>query len=372
MTAGDQVTSAKWATGRVNKNNLSLSKLPLRVQYRIATWNIRGLLQAGKLFILEQELIKQNIDICGIAETHWKDRGHFEGTEYKIFISGAEKTGQRGVAILVSKKLARSVYEYLPINDRLIMITFNAKPTKLHIFQVYMPTTDADDDEVEEVYKVLEEKISKIPRKHIVIVMGDWNAKVGETLNDDNLRETVGEYGLGERNARGERLIQFSVDNEFTITNTNFKKHPRRLSTWTSPGARYKNQIDYILVRKRWKTSVKDVETRTSAEGGSDHKLLRAEFKIKFHGISKPMSTTRVVPEDLAKFQSALKNSIKPKATGDPEKTWIDTKQWILNAIDSTNSKKQLQRRKHWMSDETMELVDLGRADWICPWKGHP
>lgn len=359
MNAGDQATSAKWATGRKNE-------LPLRDQYRIATWNVQGLLQTGKLFILEQELIKQKIDICGIAETHWKDKGHFEGTKYKIFISGAEKTGQKGVAIMVSKKLAQSVYEYLPINERLIMITFNTKPTKLHIFQVYMPTADAEDEQVEEIYKILEETISKIPKKHVVMVMGDWNAKVGETTNDDNLRETVGKYGLGERNARGERLIQFALDHEFTITNTNFKKHSRRLSTWTSPGGRYKNQIDYVLVNKRWKTSIKNVETKPSAECGSDHKLLRAEFKIKFHRTTKTTSATRKVPKDLCKFQLALKNSKTPEATGDPEKTWTNTKQWIFNALDSSNPKETVQTRKHWMTDETMELVEERRELKSC------
>lgn len=84
------------------------------------------------------------------------------------------------------------------------------------------------------------------------------------------------------------------------------------------------------------------------------------KFIIKFHRTTRTISRTRIVPKDLAKFQSTLQNSIESKATGEPERTWIDTNQWILNAIYSTHA-KQRPLIKHWMSHEVMELVEKRR-----------
>lgn len=171
--------------------------------------------------------------ICGISETHWEGHGHWESNHYKIFMSGANKTGQRGVAILVKNNLAKYVHEYRSINDRLIKMTLDAQPTKIHILQIYMPTCDGTDEEVQEMYQLINENISKIPKKEIMIIMGDWNAKIGETKAEKYFKGTVGKYGIGERNERGERLLQFVIDNELSVMNTLFKHHPRRLSTWT-------------------------------------------------------------------------------------------------------------------------------------------
>lgn len=71
--------------------------------------------------------------------------------------------------------------------------------------------------------------------------MGDFNAKVGDTTNDDHIRKTVGKYGQGERNDRGNRIIQFAIEWNLTITNTIFKQHQRKLNTWTSLNRMHKN-----------------------------------------------------------------------------------------------------------------------------------
>lgn len=81
---------------------------------------MRGLLEVDKLHILQQELVKQTNDIGEISKTHWKDRGHYESSNYKLFMSEAERTGYNGVAILVVKKLEKYIHSDLPINDRLI------------------------------------------------------------------------------------------------------------------------------------------------------------------------------------------------------------------------------------------------------------
>lgn len=131
----------------------------------------------------------------------------------------------------------------------------------------------------------LEHKISIIPSKDHLILMGNYNASFGNTTNENV--PNVGKYGLGDRNSRGERLLQFAIDNDMVITNTIFKHHPRRLSTWISPGKSVKNQIDYILVRSRWVSSFENVKVRPGALCGSDHKLLWGRFRIRLRRVRK-------------------------------------------------------------------------------------
>ena len=90
--------------------------------------------------------------------------------------------------------------------------------------------------------------------------MGDFNAKVG-SVQSDMEKVAVGRHGLGHINERGDRLVEFAVENELIVMNTVYRQHPRRLYTWTSQDGQYRSQIDYILVPKRWRTSILNVKT---------------------------------------------------------------------------------------------------------------
>ncbi|GFN74549.1 craniofacial development protein 2-like protein [Plakobranchus ocellatus] len=92
----------------------------------------------------------------------------------------------------------------------------------------------------------------------IIIVMGDFDANVG----DERVEDVVGHSGIGTVNDRG---------SEFTITNTWYQNHPRRLWTWMSPRDRNRNKIDYILIQKRFRNAVKISKSLPGADGDSDH-----------------------------------------------------------------------------------------------------
>ena len=86
----------------------------------------------------------------------------------------------------------------------------------------------------------------------MLFIRGDWNAKVGS----QEIPGVTGKFGLGGQNEAGQRLIEFCQENVLVIANTLFQQHKRRLYTWTSPDGQYRNQIDYILCRQRWRSSV--------------------------------------------------------------------------------------------------------------------
>ncbi|XP_030762888.1 uncharacterized protein LOC115887568 [Sitophilus oryzae] len=152
-----------------------------------------------------------------------------------------------GVAILISARIHKSVIEFRAVNDRIVLLRLDGKPHKFNIIQIYAPTATAEDNEIEEFYNKLELTIRNIPNKELTLICGDFNAKVGNNKMNDDLKNILGKYSLGERNERGDGLIEFAINNSYSIMNTKFKHHIRRVYTWRSPGDRTRNQIDYIL-----------------------------------------------------------------------------------------------------------------------------
>lgn len=114
---------------------------------------------------------------------------------------------------------------------------------------MYMPTSNSSDEEVEEVYENIDKIIENVKGEENLVVMSDWNAIVGE----EKVNYVTGAIGLGRRNESGERLLEFCAKHNLIITNTCFEHHRRRIYTWKMAGDITKYQIDYIMVKNRFK-----------------------------------------------------------------------------------------------------------------------
>jgi hypothetical protein len=190
---------------------------------RIGTWNVRTMLKSGKLANVISEMKRGKINILGLSEVRWKDGGDFISDGYRVIYAGG-KESQRGVALLLDDTVAKCVLSTEAHGDRILLAKIQARPTNIVVIQVYMPTSAHDDSEVELMYEKLEEIIKKQKGTEYLVVMGDWNAVVGEGEPD----ECVGQYGLGERNNRGERLVEFCKQQQMLVTNTCFKQDKRK------------------------------------------------------------------------------------------------------------------------------------------------
>ena len=154
--------------------------------------------------------------------------------------------------------------------------------------QAYAPTTDYDDEKIEDFYEQLQELLDQIPKKDILIVQGDWNAKVGQDACK-NWKNTCGLYSNNETNERGLRLLEFASLNDLKLANTFGPHKASRRWTWHGPNGEHHNQIDYIMVKRRFQTSMNIANTRSFAgsEVGSDHDLVMMIFKLRFNKVSK-------------------------------------------------------------------------------------
>ena len=157
---------------------------------------------------------------------------------------------------MVNKRVRNAVLGCNLKNDRMISLHFLGKPFNITVIQVYVPTSNAEEAEVEWVYEDLQDLLELTPKKDVLFILGDWNAKVGS-------QETPGvtvKFGLGVQNEEGQSLIEFCQENTLVIANTLFQQHKRRLYTWTSPDGQYQNQIDYILCRRRWRSFIQSAK----------------------------------------------------------------------------------------------------------------
>lgn len=148
----------------------------------------------------------------------------------------------------------------------------------LNIFLVYAPIIAVEDASIEQLYQTLETNLLTMSGRE-TWSLGDFNAKVGENVNNNHVRSAVGKFGLG--NERGERFIQFCIDNKFTITNT-VHKHKRRLCTWRSADVLHKNQRDrlYSYSVMLEGSSIR-IKTLPSADCGSDQLLMSLKLNLK-------------------------------------------------------------------------------------------
>ena len=129
----------------------------------------------------------------------------------------------------------------------MISVHLQGKPFTITVTQVYTPTSNAEEVEVERIYEDLQDLLELTPKKDVLFIIGDWNAKVGS----QEIPGVTGKFGLGIRNEAGQRLIEFCQENALVITNTLLQQHKRRLYAWTSPDGQHRNQTDYILCSQR-------------------------------------------------------------------------------------------------------------------------
>uniref|UniRef100_A0A8D8PW97 Craniofacial development protein 2 n=2 Tax=Cacopsylla melanoneura TaxID=428564 RepID=A0A8D8PW97_9HEMI len=286
LTGPQRMTVATRMAGCVKYANANKSSTKQKDKMKIGTWNVQGLNKAGKLDNLLNEMKNMSIDICGISETFWDDCSDFYsslpcGANYRIINSGGNKK-RKGVAIITSQNVSKLITSVYMISERIIAIKIDTKPINSFVIQCYAPNLDSEQNVKDQFYDDLRQTINHKLFQEVVILLGDFNAKVG----DKRMESIVGPHGLGDMNPSGEDLINFCSENNLFITNTWFQQKKSARHTWTSPDGHTKNQIDFICVSNRFRNAVTNAKTRPGADIETDHNLVLMNMKIK---LKKPI-----------------------------------------------------------------------------------
>ena len=147
--------------------------------------------------------------------------GEFNSDDCYIYYCGQESLRRNGVAITVNKTVRNAVPGCSFKNDRMISVCFQGKPFSITVIQVCAPTTNAEEAEVEWFYDDLQNLLELTPKKDVLFIIGDWNAKLGS----QEIPGVTGKFGLGVQNEAGQRLIDFCQENALVIANTLFQQY---------------------------------------------------------------------------------------------------------------------------------------------------
>ena len=215
--------------------------LHARNNITIGTWNLRSLRTAGKVEELTHEMKRYRWNILGLCEICWKNFRETPTPEgHKLFFSDHKDRHEHGVGFLIHKDTANAIMGCQPVSSRLITICLKASPFNITIIQAYAKTTEYDDDDTEDFYDQLQEVIDQAPKKDILVVQGDWNAKTGEDASK-NWKGICDQYCNPETNEKGLKLLEFTNYNNLKVANTSGPHKPSRHWTWHNPGRDYNN-----------------------------------------------------------------------------------------------------------------------------------
>ena len=155
----------------------------------------------GKLGVVKQETARVNVNILGISELKWTGMGEFNSYDHYIYYCGQESLRRNGVAIMVNKRVQNAVLGCNLKNDRMISVRFQGKPFNTTVIQVYAPTSNSEEAEVERFYEDLQDLLELTPKKDALFIIGEQNAKVGSQETPGG----TGKLGLGIQNEAGQK-----------------------------------------------------------------------------------------------------------------------------------------------------------------------
>ena len=256
----------------------------------VASWNVRTLLETKRTVarpsaIVSRELARYNIDIAALSET--RVLGDTVLTEagggYTFYLKGKD-SGEKchhGVGFAIRSKLVDHLQGSLPIgiNERLMTMSLPLEDTTLSLISAYAPTLASSDESKETFYNMLTDAITNIPFSHKLLVMGDFNARVG--ADHTSWEKVIGKHGLGNENSNGTLLLSMCSQLELVITNTIFQQANKHKTTWMHPGSKEWHMIDYVITRQR---DIKDVHHTRAMCGTcvwSDHRLVKTKLAIR-------------------------------------------------------------------------------------------
>ena len=208
-----------------------------------------------------------------------------------IWSGRSDNIHHEGVALLVSKKHANTILQWKPVNERLLYVRLNCKYAKLSIVVAYAPIDNAEEETKDTFYSSLQAVLGDIPRHDVTMMLGDFNARVGQ--NNHNRSTVMGTHALGDITDNGERLISLCEENDFVIGGTLFPHKTIHKLTWTSPDGNTRSQIDHIMINGKWRHSLQDVRAMRHADIGSDHNLVVAKVLLKLRKAAIGTDTKR-------------------------------------------------------------------------------
>ncbi|XP_046998347.1 uncharacterized protein LOC124613674 [Schistocerca americana] len=350
----------------------------------IGTWNVRTLLDVNNYrperstALITQELARLDIDIAALSETRLSGEEHISEVRsgYTIFWKGKDAGEPRihGAGFAVKTKIVKDLrLTPVSINERLMTLRVPIGSDRFITFvSAYAPTLDSDEDTKNQFYHQLNSTLSKIPIQDKLILLGDFNARVGR----DNRfwRDVMGKQGVGNCNANGLLLLGLCAEHELFISNTQFRLRNRYKTTWMHPRSKHWHLIDYVITRQRDKKDILITKAALNIdECWTDHRLLVSRLRVPKY--RKPRSHFSNPPRRKfnisnlnnknvrSHFQDILSEQLNkaPATTDDVEQEWTTLKNIIKETAENVVG-CSARKRSDWFDDNHGEIQAIINA----------
>ena len=323
--------------------------------------------------LVGRELGRYGIQIAALSETRLADVGEIKevGAGYTFFWSGrkSEERREAGVGFAIKTELVGKL-SGLPkgINDRLMTLRLPLSGNKhATIVSAYAPTMTNPDEVKDKFYNDLDDIISATPRTDKLILLGDFNARVG--TDHQTWEGVIGPEGVGKCNSNGLLLLRKCAEHDLLITNTVFRLPNRNKTSWMHPRSKHWHLIDYVIVRRTDRQDVRVTKTMCGADCWTDHRLVVSKLNLRIQPARRPQGKKAAKRLDVSKLnQDSMRQAFLTDicnqldainlSSENPEENWTVFHKTVHSSAATTLGHPS---RKHqdWFDENDDEIQKL-------------
>ena len=349
----------------------------------MGSWNVRTLLDIRgetdrpkrRTALVAHELRRYNVDLAALSETRLSGEDSLteSGEGYSFFWKGLPEGARRlhGVGFAIKTSLLQHIPE-MPVGISERLMTWRLPLIKgryITVLSAYAPTLDADDQVKDQFYSTLDTALQNIPHNDKILLLGDFNARVGA---EHNIWEGVlGKHGIGKSNNNGLRLLTLCSGYHLSITNTCFQMKDKFKTSWQHPRSKHWHLLDYVIVRQSGRKDVLITRAMRGADCWTDHRLIRCKLHLSIRPLHPRRRPSRKLncntlknPETSASFKDTvtakLRNLSSPLDTEDTtaESKWKGFHTAVYeSAIEVVGFSRK--RNQDWFDENAADIHNL-------------
>ena len=278
-------------------------KVQNKVKLKFASWNVRTMLDRHnadrperRSAIISLELLKYGIDIAALSEVRFSGTGYIrEEAGYTIYWSGKreDERSESGVGLAISNDLvSKLIEEPKAINDRMMTLRVPLCDDRwCTVIAVYAPTMTNCEENINKFYYELNKTLRSVPTPDKIMLMGDFNARVGQDYS--TWSGVLGKFGCGKLNTNWELLLSTCTEHQLSITNTFFQHKSAHKYSWMHPRSKHWHLIDFVITRQRDLPDILDKRAMRGANCSTDHIMIRTTANLKVRRKMRKKRTLR-------------------------------------------------------------------------------
>ena len=249
-----------------------------------------------KTAVINSELLRLKVDIAALQETRLAELGTLRESDYTFIWKGkgADEVREHGVGFAIKNSLMQMVEPGEDGTERIYTLRLHTTDGPVTFVSAYAPTLYSSPDIKEEFYDQLQTVIRCVPSREPLILLGDFNARVG--ADHGSWSSCLGPFGIGLINDNGQRLLELCTLHSLCVTNTFFQTRPQHKVSWCHPRSKRWHQLDLVLTRRCHLQNVLITRSYHSADCDTDHSLVISKLRLcpkKLHQ-SKPPGKPRI------------------------------------------------------------------------------